>query len=66
MARECAEGKKGRKEHRIGKGPLKGHFRNLVEEVFEDQIVRRLVFDEKIHLLKEENDDIDEDQTTQA
>jgi hypothetical protein len=66
VSREHTEGKKGGEEDRIGKAPLEDYFRDLIEKVFEDQVVRCLVFSEKIHLLAEENHDIDEDQTTQA
>jgi hypothetical protein len=63
---EGPEREKDGKQYRIGKGPLKDHFGDLIEEVFEDEEERGLVFDEDIHLLEEEDDDIDEDQTAQA
>jgi hypothetical protein len=66
VARECAEHEKGTQEDCIRKSPFKGHFRDLIEEVFEDQVGRGLIFDKEIHFLKKENDNINEDQTTQA
>jgi len=45
---------------------LKGDFRNLIEDILEDQIERGLIFDKKVHLLEEEDDDIDQDEAAQA
>jgi hypothetical protein len=66
MTGEGAQGEKGGKENRIGKGPLKDHFRNLKDEVLKNKEKRGLMLDENIHFLKEEDDDIDEDQTAQT
>jgi len=65
MAGEHAKGEKGREENRIGKGPLKGHLRDFVEEVFEDERKRCSILDERIHPLKEKDDNINEDQAAQ-
>jgi hypothetical protein len=66
VAGESAEGQKGAQESRIGDRPLKGRLRNLIEEVFEHQVKRGLMFIEEVHLLEEEDNDIDQDQAAQA
>ena len=66
VARERPQGKKGRQKNRIRKSPLKSHFGDLVEEVFEDQIERGLISDEEVQLLQEENNHVDEDEAAQA
>jgi hypothetical protein len=45
---------------------LEDHLGDLIEEIFEDEEERGLMFDEEIHLLKKEDDHIDEDQTAQT
>jgi hypothetical protein len=42
---------------------LKNHLRDLIKEIQKDNAERGVVFDEKIYLLEEEDDDVDEDQT---
>ncbi len=66
VAGESAEGQQGAQKSRIGNRPLKGRLRNLIEEVFEHQVEGGLKSIEKIHLLEEEDHDIDQDQTAQA
>jgi hypothetical protein len=66
MAGERAEGQQGAQKSRIGDRPLKCGFWNLIEEVFEHQVKGSLVSIEKIHLLEEEDNDIDQHQTAQA
>jgi hypothetical protein len=66
MTGERAEGEEGGQQNRIGDRPLEGCFRDLIEEVFEHQVKRSLISMEEIHLLKEEDDNIDQDQTAQA
>jgi len=45
---------------------LKGDFGQLIRNVFKDEIEGGFIFDEKIHLLEKENDNIDEDEAAQA
>jgi hypothetical protein len=66
MTGEFAEGDEGSEQNGIGNSPLKDYFRNLIEEVFEYQGERGLIFNEMIDPLEEEDNDIDEDQTTQS
>jgi len=66
MSGKCAECEKGCKQYGIRKGPLKGYIRELEEEIFEDQVERSLIFGKLIHLLKKEDDHINQDQTAQA
>jgi hypothetical protein len=66
MAGEHAEGEEGSQQNRIGDRPLEGCFWNLIEEVFEHQIKRSLISMEEIHLLEEEDDHINQNQTAQA
>ena len=66
MAGKGAEGEKGAKQDRIGDRPLEGCFRNLIKNVFKHQIERGMISLEEIHLLEEDDDDIDKDQTAQA
>jgi hypothetical protein len=66
MASEHSECEKSGEQYGIRKGPLKGHIRDLIEEVLEYESKRSLMFNEKVHLLKEEDDDIDEDQAAQT
>jgi hypothetical protein len=66
MAGERAESEEGAQESRIGDRPLKCGFWNLIEEVFEHQVKGSLISIEKIHLLEEEDNDIDQHQTAQA
>jgi len=66
VAGEGAEGEEGAQESCVGDRPLKGGFRDLVEKVFEHQVERRLKPVEKVHLLEEEDNDINQDQTAQA
>ena len=47
-------------------GSVKSGFRDLVKQVFKHQVERSLKSIEKIHLLEEENNDINQDQTAQA
>jgi hypothetical protein len=63
---KCAKCEKGCKKYGIRKGPLKSDIGDLEEEIFEDQIERSLVFRKLIHLLEEEDHNIDQDQTAQA
>jgi hypothetical protein len=53
VAGECAEGQQGAQESCIRDCPLKGRFRDLIEEVFEHQVEGSLMLIEKIHLLEE-------------
>jgi hypothetical protein len=41
---------------------VKSDLRNFVKEVNEDQVERSIILAEEIHLLKKQDDDIDEDQ----
>jgi hypothetical protein len=66
MTGERAEGQQGTQKSCIGDRPLECGFRNLIKEVFEHQVKGSLVFIEKVHLLEEEDDDIDQHQTAQA
>jgi hypothetical protein len=66
MSGKVAQGEKGGKQNRIGQGPFKDDFGYLIGDVFKDEIEGGLIFDEDIHLLEKENDDIDEDQTAQT
>jgi hypothetical protein len=45
---------------------LEGHLWDLVEEVFKDEMERGLMFDEIVYLLKEQHNDVNEDQTAQG
>jgi hypothetical protein len=66
MSGEGAEGEKRSKQDRIRQGPFKGHFGYLIRDVFKDEIEGGLIFDEDIHFLEKENDNIDEGQAAQA
>jgi hypothetical protein len=66
MARKSAESEKGAQKNRVRERPPEGHIGNLVEKVFEDQIKRGLMLGKNIHLLEEEDNDVDESQTAQA
>ena len=66
MAGERAESEEGAQQSRVGDRPLKCRFRNLIEEVFEHQVKGSLKSIEKIHLLEEQDSDIDQHQTAQA
>jgi hypothetical protein len=66
VAGEGAESEEGAQEGCVGDGPLKGGFRDLIEKVFEHQVERCLESIEKIHLLEEEDNGINQDQTAQA
>ena len=66
VAGKGAQSEEGAQESCIGDRPLKGGFRDLIEKVFEHQIERRLKSIEKVHLLEEEDNDINQDQTAQA
>jgi len=66
MPGKHAKSEKGGQQHCIGKGPLKSHFWNLVEKVLEYEMERSPMFDEEIHLLEKEDDDIDKDQTAKG
>jgi hypothetical protein len=66
MAGERAESEEGAQESRIGDRPLECGFRNLIEEVFEHQVKGSVIPVEKVHLLEEEDNDIDQHQTAQA
>jgi hypothetical protein len=66
VAGEGAESEEGAQKSCIGDRPLKGSFRDLIEKVFEHQVERRLKPIEKIHLLEEEDNSINQDQTAQA
>jgi hypothetical protein len=66
VAREGAESEEGAQEGCIGDCPLKSGFRDLIEKVFEHQVERCLKSIEKIHLLEEEDNDVNQDQTAQA
>jgi hypothetical protein len=45
---------------------LEDDFWNSIKDVFEDQVEWGLIFDDEIHLLKKENDHINEDQAAQT
>jgi hypothetical protein len=66
VSREYAKGEESGEENCIRKSPLEGDLWNFIEEVFEDQVERGLIFDKEIHSLEEEDNDIDEDQATQT
>jgi hypothetical protein len=66
MAREGAEGEERAQESRIRDGPLECCLWDLIQEVFEHQVEGSLISVEKAHLLEEEDDNIDKDQTAQA
>jgi hypothetical protein len=63
---EGAECKEGGNQYGVGKGAIKGDFREFVEKIFENQVEGGLVSDEQVHLLEKEDDHINEDQTAQA
>jgi hypothetical protein len=63
---EHAEDKEGREQNSIGKGPLKDHFWDLVKEVHKYQIKGSPIFNDKIYLLEEEDNDINEDHAAQG
>jgi hypothetical protein len=60
VAGERAEGQQGAQESCIRNCPLKGRFWNLIQEVLEHQVEGSLIFIESIHLLKEQDNDIDQ------
>jgi hypothetical protein len=66
VAGEHAEGEKGGKKDRIGEGPLKGHLRDIEENILEDKVKGGSILDEDLHLLEEQDDDVNEDQTAQG
>jgi hypothetical protein len=66
MAGERSKGEEGSEQDGVGKSPLENDLRDLIEEVQKDNGERGIVFDEEIHLLEEEDDDVDEDQAAQA
>ena len=66
MSGERAQGEKGGKENPIGKGPLEDHFRDFIEKVFEDEVERGLIPREEIHLLEEEDNEVDKDEAAQT
>ena len=45
---------------------MKNDLRNFVKEINKDQVERSVILAEEIHFLKEQHDDVDEDQTAQA
>jgi hypothetical protein len=61
VAGKGAQSEEGAQQSCIGDRPLKGGFRDLIEKVFEHQVERRLKSVEKIHLLEEEDNDINQD-----
>jgi hypothetical protein len=61
MSSKHSECEKSGKQDGIREGPLKGHIWDLIEEVLEYELKRSLIFNERVHLLKEEDHDIDED-----
>jgi hypothetical protein len=63
---EVSQGQERREQDSIWQCPLEDHFGNLIEEVFKDEKERGLMLDEGIHLLEEEDDDIDEDQPAET
>ena len=65
MSGKHAKGEKGGQQNRVGEGPLKGNFRDFIDEVFEDERKRCSILDERIHFLKEKDDNINEDQAGQ-
>jgi hypothetical protein len=66
MAGERSKGKEGSEQDGVGKSPLEDDLRNLVKEIQKDNGERSIIFDEEIHLLEEEDNDVDEDQAAQA
>jgi hypothetical protein len=66
MAGERAESEEGAQQSRVGDRPLKCRFWDFIEKVFEHQVKGSLISIEKIHLLEEEDNDIDQHQTAQA
>jgi len=66
VAGEGAESEEGAQKSCVGDRPLKGGLWDLIEKVFEHQVERRLKPIEKIHLLEEEDNGINQDQTAQA
>jgi hypothetical protein len=63
---EHAEGEKGGEKNGIGKGPLKGHLWHFIEKVFKDERERCSILDERIHFLKEKDNNINQDQAAQS
>jgi hypothetical protein len=66
MPREHAEGEKGGEQDRVGKSKLKGYLRDLIEDVLKDKIEGGPIFNEIIHPLEEEHNDVNEDQAAQG
>jgi hypothetical protein len=66
MSGKRSKGEQDREEDCIGKSPLKGDFREPIEKIFEDQVKRGLVSVENVHLLKEDDNHVDEDKAAQA
>jgi hypothetical protein len=66
VSRQIPEGEEGGEQNSIRHRPLEGDQRDLIQEVFKDKVKGGLILGEDIHFLKEEHNEIDEDEATQA
>jgi hypothetical protein len=66
MSRQVPEGEEGGQQDSIGHRPLDGDQRNLIQEVFKNEVKGGLILGKDIHFLEEEHYKIDEDEATQA
>jgi hypothetical protein len=66
VSRQVSESEEGRQQDTVRHRPLEGDQRNLIQEVFKNEVKGGLILGKDIHFLEEEHHKIDEDETTQA